>query len=131
MPHYYFHLRVGRQHYPDHLGVDFENLESAYLDAFQAARDMWTELLRERKDPTTHRFEIANEDGQVLLTLPFTEVLEQSRKGSPPPTHTFKTARTLVEKTKSLTEALNSEILRARENMRVAQQTIRRASVQS
>ena len=130
MPHYYFHLTVGGNHYPDYLGVEFPTLELAYLDAFQSAREMWTELLKERKDPATHSFQIANEDGQVLLTLPFAEVLDAARKPSPP-THTFKDTLALVEETRTLTEALNSEILRAQEIMRVAKQTIRRGSIQS
>jgi hypothetical protein len=130
MPHYYFHLIVGRERYRDELGVTFESLEAAYLDAFEAAREMWSELLKERRDPAIHSFEIANEDGSVLMILPFAEVLEAARKSHPAPAHTYKNTLKLVQKMKSLTQALNSEILRARENMRVAEQIIRRASVQ-
>jgi hypothetical protein len=82
---YYFHLKVGRERYPDDLGIEFSNLETAYLDAFQAARDMWMELLNNREDPTTRSFEISvANDGRLLLTLPFKEVLEAARKPIPP-----------------------------------------------
>jgi len=82
MPHYYFHLIVDTERHIDSLGVEFPSLDAAYLDAFEAAREMWSELLKEREDPLTHTFEISDADGQLLLTLPFIEVLEQARKPS-------------------------------------------------
>jgi hypothetical protein len=73
---YYFHLRIGETVSPDEIGLEFANLETAYLEAFRAAREMWTELLAERSNPLIRAFEIADEDGQILLTLPFREVLD-------------------------------------------------------
>jgi hypothetical protein len=37
-------------------------------------------LLQERKDPTTHSFEICDANGKALLTVPFKEVLEAAKK---------------------------------------------------
>jgi hypothetical protein len=42
---YYFHLRVGRELSPDEIGIDMPDLDTAYLEAFQAAQAMWSELL--------------------------------------------------------------------------------------
>ena len=42
---YFFHLRVGKTLNPDELGLEFPNLETAYLKAFEAAQEMWRELL--------------------------------------------------------------------------------------
>jgi hypothetical protein len=81
---YYFHLRVGPKLSPDEVGLDLPDLENAYLEAFQAAQEMWGELLSERSDPLIRSFEIADEQGQLLLTLPFAEVLDRARKARPP-----------------------------------------------
>src|SRR5437588_4179287 len=77
---YYFHLRTGRSFSPDAIGLDLPDLETAYLEAFEAARAMWGELLAERSDPLIRAFEIADEHGQILLTVPFAEVLERACK---------------------------------------------------
>jgi hypothetical protein len=77
---YYFHLRIDRELSPDEIGLDLPDLDTAYLEAFQAARAMWSELLAERSDPLLRSFEIADSDGRVLLLLPFREVLESARK---------------------------------------------------
>jgi hypothetical protein len=34
-------------------------------------QDMWSELLKAGEDPTTHRFEISDTDGNLLLSVPF------------------------------------------------------------
>jgi hypothetical protein len=81
---YYFHLRVGPTLSPDEIGLDLPDLETAYLEAFKAAQEMWPELLTERCDPLIRSFEIADERGQILLTLPCREVLERARKPSAP-----------------------------------------------
>jgi hypothetical protein len=77
---YYFHLRIGQELNPDDLGMELPDLDSAYLEAFQAAQDMWTELLAQRSDPLIRSFEIADERGRLLLTLPFVEVLDRARR---------------------------------------------------
>jgi hypothetical protein len=77
---YYFHLRIAGTLSPDEIGLELPDVETAYLQAFETAQAMWVELLAQRCDPLTRAFEIADEDGQVLLTLPFAEVLERARK---------------------------------------------------
>ncbi len=80
---YYFHLRIGQKLSPDDTGLELPDLETAYLEAFEAAQAMWGELLAERSDPLARSFEIADEQGQLLLTLPFVEVLDRARKPRP------------------------------------------------
>jgi hypothetical protein len=76
--HYYFHLRIGSTISPDEIGLDLPDVETAYLEAFKAAEEMWSELLADGLDPLMRSFEIS--DGrQVLMTLPFREVLERAR----------------------------------------------------
>jgi hypothetical protein len=58
------------------MGISFASFEEAYLAAFEGARDMWLELLRDRKDPRKSSFEVCDEQGDILFILPFSEVLE-------------------------------------------------------
>ena len=73
-------LRIGQELSPDDFGMDLPDLDTAYLEAFQAAQDMWAELLAQRQDPLIRTFEIADETGRTLLTMPFAEVLDRARK---------------------------------------------------
>ena len=117
MPLFYFHLRVGKERYPDDLGVEFSDLDAAYFDAFASAKEMWTELLKDGEDPTTRSFEIADADGKLLLTLPFKEVLEAAQNPIPP-SQTVSASINLIERMETLTAALNEEIEHTRTVMR-------------
>lgn len=76
MPRFYFHYRQGPEHSQDEAGSDFASAEDAYLGAFEAASEMWHELIRERVDPRTCSFEIADAEGNTLFELPFAEILD-------------------------------------------------------
>jgi Domain of unknown function (DUF6894) len=80
MPRYFFHLSEPGAYSPDDLGVEFSGIEDAYLGAYQAALDMSIEMLRDRIDPARHSFEIADQAGEVLLELPFSEVMRPTGK---------------------------------------------------
>lgn len=84
MPQFYFHFRDGDVVLKDESGVAFESVEEAYLGAFEAATDVWRELLRERRDPIPCAFEVSNAAGALLFELPFTEVLDTCRTGRQP-----------------------------------------------
>jgi len=53
------------------------------LEAFEAAREMWGELLKQRRDPRRCSFEVRNERRDLLFQLPFGEVLESCQDRSP------------------------------------------------
>ena len=57
-------------------GAEFADVEQAYLEAFEGAQDMWSELLRQRRDPRQCAFEVRNERRDLLFVLPFMEVIE-------------------------------------------------------
>jgi len=57
----------------------FPDLDIAYLDAFRAATEMWIEALADGRNPSRQRFEIRDVTGQVLLVLPFSEILESGK----------------------------------------------------
>jgi len=81
MPVYYFHFRDRNGLSPDEQGIEFASAERAYLEAFAAAQEMWTELLREQHDPMQCAFEITDVDGDILHLLPFSEVLRTAQQG--------------------------------------------------
>lgn len=130
---YHFHLRIGRELSPDEIGIDMPDLDTAYLEAFQAAQAMWAELLAERSDPMLRSFEIADSDGRVLLVLPFREVLERAsrptwRKPRGRMPHEVRSAQVLLKKTRMLTDSLIEEIKAARNMIETAQRSMRRTS---
>jgi hypothetical protein len=86
VPHFYFHIKNGRELERDTEGLDFPSLEAAYLEAFKAATELWGELLARREDPRRLAFEICDTAGNQLLKLPFAEILQSTRgAGTKPP----------------------------------------------
>jgi hypothetical protein len=81
---FFFHLRRGETVVVlDNEGAEFESLEEAYLESFAGARELWPELVLDRKDPRQYAFDIADCDGEVLMNLPFTEIVECCRRVGP------------------------------------------------
>ena len=80
MPSFHFNFREGRTLSVDNVGLELDNIEQAYLAAFEAVHDLWREEMRARRDPRRCSFEITDEVGKVLMILPFGEVLESCRR---------------------------------------------------
>jgi hypothetical protein len=128
MPLFYFHLKVGRDLQPDDIGLDLTSLEVAYLEAFKAAQEMWADLLAKREDPTIRSFEITDETGRELMTVPFSEVLDRARKSQrPPPAHNVKKASTHLTRTMGIAASLTEEVERTRKLLEHTQHTLRRS----
>jgi len=72
MPRFYFHVRNGPDIYEDHDGIDLPGSWAAYAEALRLA----TELLGDVPEfgPDTI-IEIADETGQTVLTVPFSEAI--------------------------------------------------------
>jgi hypothetical protein len=87
MPKFFFHYRENDEYSVDEQGVEFDSVEEAYLNAYHGAVDMWSELLKERRDPRRCAFEVTNDREQLLFVFPFTEALdvcrEPKRAGNP------------------------------------------------
>ena len=81
MSRFYFDFAQGILQERDSAGVELDNVEQAYLEAFSAAQDMWSELLKQRHDPRQCSFEVRGETGGCLFVLPFQEVLESCNDG--------------------------------------------------
>ncbi len=87
MAKFFFNFRQGASYQADDLGCEFDSVEEAYLGAFTAAQDMWRELLIKRQDPLLCAFEVMDEAGRDLFSLPFVEILEVCRGRAQPPMH--------------------------------------------
>jgi hypothetical protein len=85
MPRFFFDFRQGQDHCADEQGTEFTSAEQAYLEAFKAAQDMWSELLRQRRDPTQCVFEVRDERRELLFVLPFQEVIESCQNSKDVP----------------------------------------------
>src|SRR5258708_4696380 len=79
MGRFYFNFRQGDAYSADDEGCKFATVEEAYLGAVVAARDIWRELMVQRENPLACAFEVTDEQGNELFTLPFSEVLDACR----------------------------------------------------
>jgi hypothetical protein len=75
MPRFYFHYWTGERYEVDEIGLEFEDVGRAYLDAYDAAKSMSIETERAGADPSDMRFDIVDRRGKFVLQIPFTEVL--------------------------------------------------------
>jgi hypothetical protein len=83
MARYFFHLTSPDGSSKDDIGTELASAEAAYLAACDAALDMSYEMLRERRDPARHTFEVADEQGQVVFEIPFAEVTRPAERRPP------------------------------------------------
>ena len=77
MPHFFFHFFDGMQREPDEVGLECASSEDAYLKAHEAVREMWSELLAAKLDPSGCAFEIEGSNGELLFRLSFSEVVDE------------------------------------------------------
>src|SRR5262245_48899019 len=82
MPRFFFHFRDAKDLDLDEDGLELPDLDAAYLEAFEAAKEMWGEAIRELRNPSREQIEIGDAQGQTLMIVPFREVMD-SLKGVP------------------------------------------------
>lgn len=111
MPRYFFDFCQGPDRCADADGSEFANVEQAYLEAFRGAQDMWSELLRQRRDPRRCTFEVRNKARELLFVLPFQEVMDSchDRKYAPVE-HNIEQAMHLLNHTKRVSEQFVNEL---------------------
>lgn len=63
---------------PDEEGIYLDNLAVANLKAIDFARDLASASVRQGRLDLTHRIEVANEAGEVLLTVTFGDAIAVS-----------------------------------------------------
>ena len=85
MQRYFFDFRQAGVRVPDTQGLEFRDVEQAYLEAHRAAQEMWSELLKQRRDPRRCVFEVCNQAGELLFVFPFQEVMDCCTDRQAPP----------------------------------------------
>jgi hypothetical protein len=75
MPRFYFNVRDGDTLIADQEGVEMPGESAAVEEARQAARDLLAERVKYGEPIETRQFEILNDNGETILTLPFRSVL--------------------------------------------------------
>jgi hypothetical protein len=79
MTRFFFDFRKGAEQVADTEGTELADVEEAYLEAFKAAQEMWSDLLRQRFDPRRCYFDVRNHDGEMMFVLPFQEVVDSCK----------------------------------------------------
>jgi len=73
---YFIHIITDQERLVDPDGGEFADLESARAEASQSARDLMAEELRcGRPVPFAWRAQVADDEGNVLLSLPFARLV--------------------------------------------------------
>jgi len=128
MPHFYFHLRTPAGWERDDTGLDFVGLEAAYLDAYRTIPKMAADLVRRKRDPLRYAFEITDEAGQLLIEVPFSEVLDRWHKPRRPVTPALaQKAQAEMKRTARLIAALADERKALETSLREMQELVARA----
>jgi hypothetical protein len=110
MPRFYFHLRGPAGRDDDDIGLDLAGMEAAYLEAYRAIPALSAELAYEKTCPTRYTFEITDAGGNLLMEVPFSEVLDRGRRPIPPTSaSTFRKAAAEMERTADLIGSINEE----------------------
>jgi hypothetical protein len=74
MPRYYLHIRDSGGLGKDPDGIEVPDIDAAHAEALRVARDMqvlWSDMPPEARNELA--FEIADETGRTVLTVPFSE----------------------------------------------------------
>ena len=72
---YYFHVREGDAITHDIEGIDLPSHHDALEEGREAARQMVAEMVRNQQAIDGKTFEIADDSGQVLMSIPFLSVI--------------------------------------------------------
>ena len=113
MPQFFFNFRDEHGLDRDGEGLDLPDLDAAYMEAFEAAKEMWVEAIRDMRNPMRQSFEIVDADDNVLIVVPFGEVIA-SLKGAPDQ-HPAKTAHRAAKLTAEVRQAVATAHERLRE----------------
>ena len=76
MPRYHFHIRKGDVLVEDSEGIEVSDAEALEEEAIEAARDLLAEGDLQGLDRRIWVYEVADESGATVLTLPFSEAVE-------------------------------------------------------
>lgn len=110
MPLFFFHLRSPAGCDEDEIGVELDGIESAYLEAYRTVPALSAEMALAGAIPHRHTFEIVDQSGNLLMEVPFSEVLDRGRGPTAPAlTASFRRAVTTMQRTAELIISIREE----------------------
>ena len=80
MARYFFHLIAPNETSRDDIGTELASAEAAYLQACETALEISYEMLRKRRDPSRHAFEVTDAEGRMVFEIPFAEVIRPAER---------------------------------------------------
>ncbi|MBB4481369.1 DUF6894 family protein [Rhizobium etli] len=78
MPRFYFNVISGAATVADLEGTELVSLEDARLEAVQDARALMSQAVLSGRDISGRKIHICDEEGAVLLVVPFIETIKRS-----------------------------------------------------
>jgi hypothetical protein len=123
MPRYFFHFRDGTALERDEDGLEMRDLDAAYLEAFEAAKEMWIEGIRNMRNPSRQQIEVGDIEGRTLLIVPFTEVMDSLKGVSKP------LPMQNAERAAKLSAEVKEAVVTARQSLEEARQMLARLPV--
>ncbi len=78
MPRYFLHVREAGDLVEDPDGVDFPDVAAARMEAVAAAREIMAEHIRKGLDVSSWSFEVVDEDGRLIMSVPFSEAVQRA-----------------------------------------------------
>jgi hypothetical protein len=104
LPQFFFNFRDEAGLDRDQEGLDLPDPDAAYMEAFEAAKEMWIDAIRDMRNPMRQSFAIVDADNKVLIVVPFGEVIG-SLKGVPNQ-HPVETAHRAAKLTSEVRQAV-------------------------
>jgi hypothetical protein len=84
MPRFFVHVRSACNDLSrDELGLDYPDVETAYLEVVRAAWEIQRELASQGRDPKGYAVEVVTTLGELAFALPFSEI-DDHRFALPP-----------------------------------------------
>lgn len=128
MPRYFFDLVGPQDRQVDDVGLTFDDLDAAYIDAHRAIDDISLEMLRDRIDYRRYRFEIRDEGGRLLMEALFDERLKNAvQKPSAGPNDLAIRVKATLARSRSLRGELAGRLDEARAGVDRLRATLERA----
>ncbi|MCJ2019026.1 hypothetical protein MKK84_16510 [Methylobacterium sp. E-065] len=106
MPLFRFHLRSLAGLESDDEGLQFPDLETAYLEACRAIPGMAIDFVRSGLNPMSYAFEITDAAGRRLIEVPFSERLRDGRRPRRPKRPRRPAPRTPPHERRSMAETV-------------------------
>ena len=77
MARFFFNYRIGSDYVRDREGTDLDDIAQARAEAIKDARHLMSKAILDGSDVSSRIFEICDENGRVLMELPFSEAISR------------------------------------------------------